>query len=188
MLTTSHESQNSLAWVPCFLLLRTLKQQWRWLWKADVQQWDTCPKLTELRFGHLTEPTRTHKSKSNTLIPKTNSPTSWRKAVSLLKNWTIFSVCSTSWTTPCFLVAFSAQLTTLKPCRRGWYRRKSRRRWAGGCKIETCANSSLERHSISLQQRWVRAHLKAGRWILTRTTHQALKCGTQILTRTQTRG
>ena len=90
--------------------------------KVEVRRWDTCPVPTKLLLtGYFTESTWIQKFKSKTSIQKTNSPTFWRKAVSFVMNGIIFSVCSTSWTFQCFLVAMSVQLKILKPCRRGRY-------------------------------------------------------------------
>ena len=141
-------------------------------------------------------------------IPKTNSPTSWLKAVSLVKNGTIFSVFSKLWTIQFVLAAMSATLTTLEPCRRGKCRKENKEE-----KISACLHNQNGRGiwcwtlSIGLQQRWVRAHLTArwisqqnvqfrihavegnlSRWIRKWTAHQVLKWGTQILSRAPSQG
>ena len=81
-----------LTLVLCFTFLKIMKGWSRWSSKAEVQQWDTYPEPTELRLiCHLTESTLTHKSKSNTLTPKTNSQTYWQRAFSHVMSGTIFS-------------------------------------------------------------------------------------------------
>ena len=59
------------------MCLRTMKLQSKWVWKAEVLQWDTSPKLTELLLiGCSIELIWTPKSKSNASTPKINSQTS----------------------------------------------------------------------------------------------------------------
>ena len=58
------------------MCLRTIKLKSRWLLKAEVLQWDTCPGPTEMHLiGCSIELIWTPKSKSNTSTPKTNSQT-----------------------------------------------------------------------------------------------------------------
>ena len=55
---------------------KTTKQSSKWLSKAEVQQWDTCPEPTELHLiGCPTESTWKQRSKSKMLTPKINSLT-----------------------------------------------------------------------------------------------------------------
>ena len=50
------QTWNLLALAPCFTFLKIMKRWSRWSSKAEVQQRDTCPEPTELRFiGHLTQ-------------------------------------------------------------------------------------------------------------------------------------
>ena len=88
-----------------------MKQRSRWSSRAEVRQRDTYPGTTELRLiGYLTESTRTPKSKSNMLTPKTNSQTYWPRAISLVMSGKIFSICSIS--------AFSALPVAPKWCQK----------------------------------------------------------------------
>ena len=93
-----------------------------------------CPVPTESSsIGYLTESTWIPESKSNTLIPKTNSPTFRRKA----QHHERFHV---------LLQPFEESFfQKIKPCPRSrWRKRKTRRRrWARGCQLETCATCSL---------------------------------------------
>ena len=115
MWTTSPQTQILLKASHSCTSVKTTKQWPRWSLMAEVRRWDTCSEPTNLRsIGCLTESTWSPKSKSNTLIPKTNSQTCWRKAMSFVMNGITFSVCSTSWTFWSFLVAISVQLTNLK--------------------------------------------------------------------------
>ena len=69
------------------------------------------PGPTELLLiGRLIESIWTPRSKSNTLTPKTNSQTYWRREISHVMNGIIFCVCSTS--------AISVPPVVLKWCRK----------------------------------------------------------------------
>ena len=84
----------------------------RWSFKAEVQQWDTFPELTELLLiGCSIELTWIPKSKSNTSTPKTNSQTSWQRGISHVMNGII------CW--PCLIWATSA----LQPASQRWRKR-----------------------------------------------------------------
>ena len=73
-----------------------MKQWSRWSLKAEVPQWDMFPELTELLLiGCSIETIWTSKSKLNTLTPKTNSQTCWRREISHVTNGIIFCVFST---------------------------------------------------------------------------------------------
>ena len=71
-----------------------------------------------LWIGCLTGLIWTHKFKSFTLTPNTNSPTCWPKAISHVMGGIIFFVCLTSWISRCFLAAILFQWKIRAPCRR----------------------------------------------------------------------
>ena len=100
-------------------------------------------------------------SKSNTLIPKTNLPTSWRKAVSPVMNGTTFSVCSIFWNFKIFIWPVSAQAAALRPCRKGWYKQIKKKKMNECLQNQNQCGIWYRRLSIGLQQRWVRVHLTA---------------------------
>ena len=76
-----------------------------------ARQWDVFPEPKELLLiGYSIELIWTPRSKSNTLIPRTNSQTYWQREISHVMNGIIFCVCSTS--------AISVPLTVLKRCRK----------------------------------------------------------------------
>ena len=78
--------------------LKTVKQWSKISSKAEVQRWDTCQELTELRLiGYLTESIGTPRSKSKMLTPTTNSRKCWQKVVLHVMNGIIFFICWTSW-------------------------------------------------------------------------------------------
>ena len=60
----------------------------------------------------------------NMLIPKTNLPMSWRKAISPVMNRITISVCAISWTFQKNHLANSAQPAPLRQCRKGWCSKK----------------------------------------------------------------
>ena len=81
--------------VRCCTLSKITKRWLRWSSRAEVQQWDTYHEPTVLRvIGYLTEETWTTKSKSNMLIPRTNLPTYWPRAISPVMKGIISSICS----------------------------------------------------------------------------------------------
>ena len=80
-LTTSHQTQNFLASVLCFIYFFDDKEAViKMIIKSQKSDNETrVPKSQSPHLlgpiGYLTESTWTQKSKSNTLIPRTNSPT-----------------------------------------------------------------------------------------------------------------
>ena len=67
-----------------------------------------CQELTVLRWmGYSTESIWIRRFKLSASIPKTNSQTCWRKAISHMTNGTFCCICSTSWVTPHSLAAIS---------------------------------------------------------------------------------
>ena len=74
----------------------------------EVQQWDTCSELTELRLICCSTALNwNRRSKSTMLTPKTNLLTFQPKWVSRVTSGTIFFVCSTSLNSQCLLAAIS---------------------------------------------------------------------------------
>ena len=69
------------------MCLRTMKLWLKWLWKAEVQQWDMFPELIELLLiGCSIELTWTQESKSNTSTPRINLQISWQWGISHVMN------------------------------------------------------------------------------------------------------
>ena len=108
-------------------------------------------------------------------------------------NGIIFCVCSTLWTIQCVLEAIPAKLTTLKPCRRGRYRKQNKEKMSAWLQNRNLREIYSLWSSIGLQQCRVQAQLKAwrilqqtvqlwihsvqrnlSRWIRTCATHQTL--------------
>ena len=85
------------------MCLRTMRLWSKWLWKAEVQQWDMFPELIGLLFiGCSIELILILRSKSNTSTPKTNSQTFWQRGISHVMNGII------CW--PCLISAILALL------------------------------------------------------------------------------
>ena len=138
----------------CHLFLKIMQQWSRWSSKAEVQPWDTYPEPTELRLiGYLTESTWTPKSKSNMLIPKTNSQTYSQMAMLHVTSGTIFSICSIS--------AFSAQQPALDRCRKECNKEQEKRElWQNRSRRWTWSRVLRQ----ALPQRRARVHPVAWRY------------------------
>ena len=85
------------------MCLRTMKLWSKWLWKAEVQQWDMFPELIELLLiGCSIELILIQRSKSNSSTLRTDWQTSWQRGISHAMNGII------CW--PCLILAILALL------------------------------------------------------------------------------
>ena len=93
-LITFHQIQRILVLVLCCVSLRTMRRKSKWLSKVEVPEWDMFHEPTELLWiGCFTGWIWTHKFKSVTLTPNTNSQTCWLKGVSRVMSGIIFFIC-----------------------------------------------------------------------------------------------
>ena len=91
------------SWSFFCMCLRTMRLWSKWLWKAEVQQWDMFPELIEfLLIGCSIELILTQRSKLNTSTPRINLQTSWQRGISHAMNGI------TCW--PCLILAILALL------------------------------------------------------------------------------
>ena len=111
MLTLCLQTWNLLVVVPCFTLLKIMKQWSRWSSKAGFQRWDTCPEPTELPWiGCSTRFNFIPRYTSNMLTPNTNLLTCSPKETSHVTSGITLFACS--------MVAISVQQAACKRCRK----------------------------------------------------------------------
>ena len=146
MLTLCLQTWNLLVVVPCFTLLKIMKQWSRWSSKAGFQRWDTCPEPTELPWigcstGFIFIPRYT----SNMLTPNTNLLTCSPKETSHVTSGITWFACS--------MVAISVQQAALQALSKRTLGRNGRRKSHG--KVE--ADDELESSSASNRPETLRA-------------------------------
>ena len=113
MWITLLQTQNFLTCPPCFTLWRqqsSIQDDYQ-RQKSDNETCVPYPQSCAWLIGRINlDP--------NVLMPRTNLPTSWRKAISPVMEIIIFCVWSTSWTFHSLHPVISTQPAPLRPCRK----------------------------------------------------------------------